>query len=183
MPDMDVGMPLCTIVAVGVRFLLHFDRDGHKPAMPHPPLGDDMFGEMMNFARFSAQQRDLHAAGMVEMNLHGGDRQIVMLVMRLGKTIGELPHGAIVDIDERGDAIAVVAGAAARLLHAGTSEVTDSLRPVVIPAPLHIALKFRDELIVESDGHPLHRILSPGCCVFPKLIFDRTLSLNRPMRI
>ena len=73
-PDVDVGMFLCTVIAVGMRFLLHFDRDGHEAAMPHSPLGDDMFGEMMNFARFSAQQCDFHAAGMVEMNLHGGDR-------------------------------------------------------------------------------------------------------------
>ena len=106
MPDVDVGMFLCTVIAVGMRFLFHFDRDGHEAAMPHSPLGDDMFGEMMNFARFSAQQRDFHAAGMVEMNLHGGDRQIVMMVMRLGKTIRELPHGMIVDIYERRDAIA-----------------------------------------------------------------------------
>ena len=103
-------MFLCTVIAVGMCFLFHFDRDGHEAAMPHSPLGDDMFGEMMNFARFSAQQRNFHAAGMVEMNLHGGDRQIVMMVMRLGKTIRELPHGMIVNIDERRDAL----GGAAR---------------------------------------------------------------------
>ncbi len=66
----------------------------------------------------------------------------------------------IVDIDEGRDAIAGTARFAACLLHAGASEVTNSLRPVVITACLHIALKFRDELIVESNGHPLHWTLS-----------------------
>ena len=55
MPDVDMRMFLCTIIAVGVRFLLDFNRDGHEAAMPHSPLGDDMFGEMMNFAGCSAQ--------------------------------------------------------------------------------------------------------------------------------
>ena len=73
MPDVDVGMFLCTIIAVGVRFRLHFDRDGHEAAMPHSPLGDDMVCEMIDLAGVSAQQRNFHAAGMVEMNLHGGD--------------------------------------------------------------------------------------------------------------
>lgn len=127
MSDVDVGMPLCTIVAVGVRFLLHFDRDSHKPAMPYPPLGDDLFGEMMDLARPPTQHRDLHAACMIEMNLHGGDRQIVMMVMRVGKTLGELPHCVIVDIDQRGDAISIVASAAARLLHSSPGEVANSL--------------------------------------------------------
>ena len=46
---------------------------GHEAAMPHPPLGDDMLCEMIDLAGVSAQQRNFHAAGMVEMNLHGGD--------------------------------------------------------------------------------------------------------------
>jgi hypothetical protein len=79
-----------------------------------------------------------------------------MMVMRLGKTTRELPHGMIVDIDERRDALGGAARAGMRLLHAGTSKVTNSLRSVVIITSLHIVLKFRDELIVERDRHPLH---------------------------
>ena len=54
MPNVDVGMFLCTVIAVGMRFLLHFDRDGHEASMPHSPLGDDMFGEMIYLAGVSA---------------------------------------------------------------------------------------------------------------------------------
>ena len=123
MADVDVRMPLCAIIAVGVRLLLHFDRDGDKLAMPHPPLGDDLFGEMMDLVRSPTQQRNLHAARMIEVNLQGGDRQIVMMVMHVGKALGELPHGVIKDINKRRDAFAIVARVAARF-----TEGTGSLR-------------------------------------------------------
>jgi len=48
------GMFLCTVIAVGMRFLLHFDWDCHKAAMPHSPLGGDIFGEMIYLAGVSA---------------------------------------------------------------------------------------------------------------------------------
>ncbi len=157
MPDVDMRMPLRMILAMGVRFLLHLDRDSHEPAMPHAPLGDDMFGEMTNFARSPTQQRDFHAAGVVEMNLQGGDRKIMMIVMRVGETLGELPNGVVIDIDQRGDAIAGAARLNSGLLHAGAGEVANGLRPILIAAPGHEAVQFRDKLVVESDGDPLHQ--------------------------
>ena len=116
-------MPFCTVIAMGVRFLLHFDRDGYKLAMPHAPFGDDPFGEMMDLVRPPAQQRDLHAARMIKVNRRAGDRQVVMMVMHVGKALGELPHGVIIDMNKRSDAVAIVTRVGTRF-----TEGTGSLR-------------------------------------------------------
>lgn len=156
-----MGMALRMIRAMRMRLLLHFDGDGHKPAMPHPPLGDDVLGEMMNVTRSAAQQRDLHATCMIEMDPHGGHRQIMMLMMHVGQTLGELPHGVVININQRGDALAFIAVLSARLLHARAGQITNGLGPVVITAFADVTVQFRYEFIIERYGNPLHWVLLP----------------------
>ena len=161
MTDVDVRMLSRMILAVGVRFLFHFDRDVHKLAMPYAPLGDDLLGKMIDLARPTAQQCDLHAARMVKMNLQSCNRQIMMVVMHVGKPLGEFPHSVIVDIDECGDAIAIVSRIAPRLPHSGARKVTNGFRPALITAQLHKAVQFCHEFIIKSHAYPLHWTFSP----------------------
>jgi hypothetical protein len=91
-----------------------------------------------------------------------------MIVMRLGKTIRELSHGMIVHIDERRDALGGAARLGMRLLHAGTSKVTNSLRSVVITTSLHIALKFRDDSSSSVTVTRCIGLFLPNCHLFGK---------------
>ena len=124
--------------------------------MAHAALGDHVLGEMLHLVGLAAQDGHLHAAVMVEMGVHRGERQLVMVVEGVGQPLGELPRVVVVDIDQRGHAIALLVERLGRLPDAGAGEVADRLRAVLIAAGLDDAIELGHELVVDGDGHALH---------------------------
>lgn len=60
----------CFAVAVG--FLARFDGNADQPPMPDTALGYDMIGQVPDLVTFAAQDGDLKAGIVVEMDMGGG---------------------------------------------------------------------------------------------------------------
>ena len=74
--------------AVLVRRSQHVHRDQHDAAVADAAFGDHVLGKMLHLVGFAAQDRHLHAAIVVEMRVHGGERQLVVVVEGIGETLG-----------------------------------------------------------------------------------------------
>ncbi len=83
--------------------------------MPDAALGDEMPRIMFHIGGLASQDRDFHAAFVIEVNVQRREHQIVMLVPAIAEPLGKPAHLVVVDIGERGNALsraaAVFAGA------------------------------------------------------------------------
>ena len=110
------------------------ERDGHEAAMTHAALRDQMLGKMLHLAALSLEHRDLHALIVIEMHMHGRQRQFAVIVEILRQSLGEFAHRVVIDIDDGGDAILLRIGFLGSLQDAGTRQIADRLRAVLIAA-------------------------------------------------
>lgn len=63
----------------------------------------------------------------------------------------------VVDIDQRGDAIAAaLSGILRRLLHSGAGKIPDRLGAVLVAVLLDHAIQFGHEIVIKGNGHALH---------------------------
>ena len=125
--DANVGVPpfSATIMAMALR--LDLDRYDYQPAVAHATLGDHVLGHVLHFASVPLQHGHFHAVAVVEVDMHRGKRQIVVIMERVGETLGKLTGRMIVDIYERGDAFAVTRCVNYQFLRAGAHKVADRL--------------------------------------------------------
>ncbi len=75
---------LVRLTAVSMFFSFQFDRDNDQPSVPYAALRNNVIGEVLHLRCLSPEHRDFHAARMVEMDVHRCERQIVVVVERLG---------------------------------------------------------------------------------------------------
>jgi hypothetical protein len=153
---MGVRMPMGRFVAVRVRLIGDFDRYQHHATMANAAFGDHMLGAMLDVARAALENRDLHAAFVVEMNMQRCMRHVVMIVKSMNEPLGEIAGRMIIDVDESGNAIATLAGVLLRLLHSGSGQVPDRLGAVLVAALCHDPIEVGHEIVVESDSDTLH---------------------------
>jgi hypothetical protein len=83
----EVSVAVARVAAMAVLALFDPHRHGDQLAIAHAALGDDVVGEMLHIGSLAAQHSDLHAAVVVEMDMHRGQRQIVMLVEGAGEAL------------------------------------------------------------------------------------------------
>src|SRR6185437_16130462 len=67
----------------------------------------------------------------------------------------------VIHVNQCGDARPRAADFGRGLLQARAGEVAHRLRAVGVAAPVHEAVEFGGELVVDGDGHALHGWLSP----------------------
>jgi hypothetical protein len=65
-----------------------------------------VIGERLHLGAFALQDRHLKAAFVVEMHMQRRLRQIVMVVELLRQPLGQVTRVVVVDVDQRGDAVA-----------------------------------------------------------------------------
>jgi hypothetical protein len=149
-------MPVARLTAMGMRLLCHFDRHHRQAAISDTTLGDDMLGAMLDVARMSLEDDDLHTAFVVKMDVKCRVGHVVMIVERLHKAAGEISRGMIVDVNEGSHAIAALAEFVFRLRNSSPRQVPDGLRSILIAPRLDDAVKIDHEIVVEGDGYALH---------------------------
>lgn len=81
-------MPVRTAVAMGMHFCLDFCRDQNDPPVSYAALGNDMRCEVFDGVCCPPEERDLQATLMIKRDAHGCDRQVVVVVVRVGKFLG-----------------------------------------------------------------------------------------------
>src|SRR6516164_2056806 len=131
-------------------------RHHHDPSVANAALGDHMLGEFSHLAALAAQDGDLHAAVVVEVGMHRGERQFMMVMERIGQPFGELARRMVVDIDQRCHAVALPVEALGRLPNARPREIADRLRAVLVALNRDDSIELAHQLVVDGDGHALH---------------------------
>ncbi|MGY4628433.1 hypothetical protein ACVWY3_006189 [Bradyrhizobium sp. USDA 4486] len=53
-------------------------RDHHHAAVAHAAFGDDVVGEMPDFGGVAAQRGHLHAIVVIEMDVQGREREVMV---------------------------------------------------------------------------------------------------------
>src|SRR4029077_17942966 len=97
-----------------------------------------------------------------EVHVQGRLRQIVARVVVAGEPPCQLALLVLVNVDERGNARGSTGTRVRRLLQAGAGEIADGLGPVGIAVRAHEAIELGGEIVVDGDGHALHRTLLEG---------------------
>src|SRR5690242_17004183 len=128
-------------------------------AVAHAALADRLVRQRPHRLDGTAQHRHFQAGIVIEMDVKRRDLQVVMLVLRSGKTLAELSRLVIVDIGQRRNAEALGLAVASELL-AGldvAQDVAQRLRAAGIAPRSHVPVERIDEVVVDRKGYALHR--------------------------
>jgi aryl-alcohol dehydrogenase-like predicted oxidoreductase len=153
---MDMDMLVAWLAGMCVLLRLHVGGNHDEPSMADAALRDHVVGKMLHLARLAAQHRDFKAATVIEMHMHGGQREIVMIVEAVREPLRQFARFMIVDIDEGCNARAADPTFLGRLPHAGTGEIADRFRTVLVSALSDHAVELGHEFVVQSNRGALH---------------------------
>src|SRR6476469_6882018 len=83
-----------------------------------------------------------------------------MIVEGLGRPLGLLARGMVIDVDQGGDAVARGVKRLAGLADAGAGEGADRLGAVLVAAGGDDAIELGHQLVIDGDGHALNASLA-----------------------
>jgi hypothetical protein len=91
----------------GRRVLLLRDlyRDHMQFSVSHSAGGNYEVGEFFYLVNFTAQNRDLKAIIVIQMHVHTGESQVMVIMLYRGYSTGEIALVMIIDIAEGGHAM------------------------------------------------------------------------------
>ena len=95
-------MPVDVAVAMArsVRIRRHWQI--YDLTVSHPSFGDDVVGELLHVFTGSLQDRHLHAAFVVQVNVKRGLRQIMMIVEIASESLWKFALVMVVNVNESG---------------------------------------------------------------------------------
>ena len=129
--------------------------------MADATLGDQVAGEVPQFAHRAPEHSNLHAAVVIQVYVHGRHRQIMVFMEGPGQAFGQLPLLMIKDVNEGRDAELRVPALILELSDPCPGEITYRLGSALETADRNDAIERRHELVVDGDGDLLHP-LPPG---------------------
>ena len=88
--------------------------------------------------------------------MHGGDRQVMMVVVQVGQAVRQLALVVVIDIGERGQALAVAARLRALRLEALAQQVAQRLGTPGIALGRDEGVEPLQELRFDGDGDAVH---------------------------
>ena len=145
-----------------VRGSRHLHWDQVQMRVPDAALGGQRVRETAHRAGWTAQHRHFQTSVMVQMHVQTGDRQIMMIVVRLGQPARQVAGGVVVHIAQRGDAGRFGIVGALPVQHV-PHDVAQRLGSAGVAAPRHQPIDGVQQIVVDRNGDALHEILSlPG---------------------
>lgn len=139
-----------------------FRRDHHHPSVTDAAFGDDVVGEVLDVPARSLHRRDFEAGRIIQMDVHGRNRDVVVLMRTLDQPVRQIARGMIVNIDQRSDAVVGACAFLPHLRQTVTREITDDLGAVLIAAFGCCSVDLFEQVVVEGDGDALHEVLRCG---------------------
>ena len=128
--------------------------------MTHAAFGHDVVGKFLHVNTASFEDRHLHAALLVQMNVQRRLREVMVIVKVAGQPFRQLALLVIVNIDERGKARVRPGDLRRALLQAGSHQIAYGFRAIGIAVRRHVTLQLRRQIVVDCYGDTLHRWLS-----------------------
>ena len=136
--------------------LVEFDADDVQLAVVHTALGADFVGEMAHCLRSATQDHGLQAVVMVEVRMHGRDRQVMVRMVQGSQALGQVALVVVEHIRQAGNAVFAGRAFELRLAEFGTQQVTHRFGPVRIAAPRHPGIELLGQAVIEGNGEAFH---------------------------
>jgi hypothetical protein len=149
-------MPVGSRVAMSMCLGYKLGRNHNDAAVTDAAFGNDVVGELPHVRGAALEHCNFHAVLMIEVNVKRCLCQIMTVVGRLDKPLGQIAGRVVVDEDERAHALATFSCVLCRLLNAGTGKVPDRFRSILVSSPFNDTVKVRHQVLVESDSNTLH---------------------------
>lgn len=132
---------------VRVRVAVRFRRDDLDAAVLHAACGEQAFRGALQVVGLAAEDDDLEAVVVIEVDVERGAHLLAERVLELGEALGEIADVMVVDDGERGDGIDRVTHL--RLAHLAANEVSEQLG--ARPSPL------LDQGVEREEKRRVHR--------------------------
>jgi hypothetical protein len=146
-------------VAMHVHMLVWRYGYGEALAVAHTALRDDLSGELPYRHVRAAQNRKFQAAFVVEVDAHGGKRQVVIVVIHLQQALRQVALAVRIDVNQCRDALAFVRrgrGVAQACAH----QVAHGFRAILIISWPDEAVDTLEQIVIERNGNALHEVSS-----------------------
>ena len=134
--------------AMGVRGS-EFDTDQIQHTVTNSALGDDFLGKCTHAFDRTLEHDGLDALVMIEVRVHGGDRQVVVRVLDARQPLRRLAFVMIVNIRQIGDARSLEVALLSASLQVRTQHVAHRFAAVPIAAFPHEFIERRRQICIE----------------------------------
>jgi hypothetical protein len=128
-------------------------------SMSHAALGGEAVSQCANIVNSSAQNRYLQATFMVQMDVHGGYRKVMAMMLGMCEPLRQLPRFVVIDIAHCGDASCLIGFRKPLATDRFTAQVAQRLGTASIAAPYHQFIKRFQQVVIYGNSDSLH--LSP----------------------
>ena len=139
-----------------VTALIHADRNDIDLSVPDPPLRHDGIRKAPHCRGGALEDDAFQTMVVVQMRMHGGDGQVVMMVLQRRQSFGQIALMMVEHVRKIGDAIARFCCALACNFHFAPQQIADGLRAVLVATYFSEAVKFPGKVFVKRDGDAFH---------------------------
>jgi len=147
-----MGMAVCN------RRALIFDVGRYEIELPvaNTPLSLDRIGETTDISGRTTQDNAFYAMLMIQMRMHGGNGQIVVVMLEPDQAFCQITLVMIVDVAEVGDAMPGLFIRLAQQFKLPPQQVTNCFRPVAITSHPNQPIELSRQFSVERYGETFH---------------------------
>jgi len=140
--------------------------DGDQVQLPvvDASFGDHRIGEPTDLARLAPQDHALDAVLVIEVSVHRGHRQVVMLVLQPRETLGQIPLMVVVDVGQIRDAVRARVTFLAQPIEVSAQDVAHRFGPVAVAALLDQPIELVREIVIERNGEAFHGVPAAMDC-------------------
>ena len=128
---------------------IKLDIDQVELPVTYAALGDQCVRKAADGSGRSAQDDAFKAIFMIEMDMQGRHRKIVLAVLQAGEAFRQITLVVVVDVGQTGDAMSRIAAFLARLLKMRPQQIAHRLRTVFIATLGDQPVKFGGQIGVE----------------------------------
>ena len=124
--------------------------------MPDLRLRHQGIGEVLHGIRRAAQRDRLQAVVVVQVDVHGRQHQIVVLMLQVRQPFGEIAGVVVVDVTQRGYAIRGLVTFQALRTQQAAQDVAHRLGPVLVALAPDQFVEAGGEFLAERNREAFH---------------------------
>lgn len=136
--------------------LAQVDADEIEPAMTHTAFGDDLLGELPHSFCRAFEGSNLEALFVVEVHMHGSDREIVVFMQQARQALGQLSFMMVIDVGQTRDAQTVAVVSLVAPLQQIAQDVAHRLAARGVSALFDERIECRSQLLAERNREAIH---------------------------
>lgn len=90
---------LVRLASLAVAMVMpRLQRNQIQLAVANPALGDQGVGKLFDLGRWTSQDHRFQAVLVIKMTVHGGNGQVMMLMVQAGESLGQHPFMMVVHV-------------------------------------------------------------------------------------